>query len=69
MFVFLPTQGLPRDGVFSVSSKFNSNASSTEESDAGHQSTLTGTKPSSSSATLIAREVSVNCKNTIVADI
>lgn len=69
MFVFLPTQGLPRDGVFSVSSKFNSNASSTEESDMGHPSTLTGAKPSLSSASLVAREVSVNCKHMTAADI
>lgn len=53
------SRGLPGDGVFSVSSKFNSNASSTEESDMGHQSTLKGTKPSLSSASLIARELVV----------
>ncbi|XP_030574571.1 nuclear receptor coactivator 7 isoform X2 [Archocentrus centrarchus] len=63
------SKGLPGDSVFSVSSKFNSNAPSAEESDSGHRPSFTSTKPSSSSATLIARELVVpRGKNTSTSD-
>ncbi|XP_035813870.2 oxidation resistance protein 1 isoform X2 [Amphiprion ocellaris] len=54
------SRGLPGDTVFSVSSKFNSNgASSAEESRMGHHSSHTSAQPSSSSASLIPRELVV----------
>jgi len=60
LFVF---QGLPGDTVFSVSSHFNgNNTSSVEKGQIDHHPTICSSNVRSSSATLVPREVSVTCK-------
>lgn len=57
----LVSQGVPGDTVYSVSSQFNNNGTSSgEESKMSHR---TSSNVSSSSASLIPREVRVSCKH------